>query len=71
MTVQWLVKSQVNPEEMENHLQRAEVQAAINGIESTATRISSTLGMKYLYTAVPVWVKWENHSCGAVVHPIN
>ncbi len=49
-------ESQVNPEEMENHLQRAEVQAAINGIESTATRISSTLGMKYLYTAVPVWV---------------
>jgi two-component system phosphate regulon sensor histidine kinase PhoR len=47
-------ESQTNPIEMENHLQRPEVQAALNGSESTATRISSTLGEQYLYAAVPV-----------------
>lgn len=47
-------ESQTNPAEMENHLQRPEVQAALNGKEDTATRISSTLGQEYLYAAVPV-----------------
>jgi two-component system, OmpR family, phosphate regulon sensor histidine kinase PhoR len=49
-------ESRTNPDEMENHLQRAEVQAALKGKESTATRISSTLGKQYLYAAVPVMV---------------
>lgn len=49
-------ESQVNPTDMENHLQRAEVQAALKGEEATATRISSTLGKEYLYAAVPVTV---------------
>jgi two-component system phosphate regulon sensor histidine kinase PhoR len=44
------------PSEMENHLQRSEVQGALKGEESTATRISSTLGKQYLYAAVPVKV---------------
>lgn len=48
-------ESQTNPAEMENHLQRPEVQAALRGEEASATRISSTLGVPYLYTAVPVW----------------
>ncbi len=39
---------------MENHLQRPEVQSALKGEEGSATRISSTLGVPYLYTAVPV-----------------
>jgi two-component system phosphate regulon sensor histidine kinase PhoR len=47
-------ESQANPTEMENHLQRSEVQNALKGEESTATRISSTLGKQYLYAAAPV-----------------
>jgi two-component system phosphate regulon sensor histidine kinase PhoR len=47
-------ESQANPSEMENHLQRPEVQAALQGEEGTATRISSTLGERYLYAAIPV-----------------
>ncbi len=47
-------ESQTNPAEMENHLQRPEVQSALQGKEASATRISSTLGVRYLYTAVPV-----------------
>jgi two-component system, OmpR family, phosphate regulon sensor histidine kinase PhoR len=47
-------ESQTDPAEMENHLQRPEVQSAIKGDEGTATRISSTLGKEYLYAAVPV-----------------
>ena len=47
-------ESQSNPGEMENHLQRPEIQAALSGGEGTATRISSTLGQQYLYAAVPV-----------------
>jgi two-component system, OmpR family, phosphate regulon sensor histidine kinase PhoR len=49
-------ESQINPAEMENHLQRPEVQAALQGKESTATRLSNTLGQQYLYAAVPVMV---------------
>jgi two-component system, OmpR family, phosphate regulon sensor histidine kinase PhoR len=49
-----IAESQTNPGEMENHLQRPEIQAALSGQESTATRISSTLGQRYLYVAVPV-----------------
>lgn len=48
-------ESQTDPTEMENHLQRPEVQSALRGEESSATRISSTLGVPYLYTAAPVW----------------
>ncbi|MEI8131167.1 MAG: ATP-binding protein [Leptolinea sp.] len=47
-------ESQTNLAEMENHLQRPEIQAALSGNEATATRISSTLGVQYLYAAVPV-----------------
>jgi len=49
-------ESQTNPSEMENHLERSEVQSALKGNEATATRISSTLGIQYLYAAVPVKV---------------
>ncbi|GAP20919.1 ATP-binding protein [Leptolinea tardivitalis] len=49
-------ESQTNPSEMENHLERFEVQSALKGNEATATRISSTLGKQYLYAAVPVKV---------------
>ncbi len=47
-------ESNANPSEMENHLQRSEVQSALQGKEATATRISSTLGQQYLYAAVPI-----------------
>ncbi|NMB53178.1 MAG: cell wall metabolism sensor histidine kinase WalK [Leptolinea sp.] len=52
-------ESQTTPAEMENHLQRAEVQSALKGTEATATRISSTLGKQYLYAAVPVNVNGQ------------
>lgn len=48
-------ESQTDPGGMENHLRRPEVQAALNGGEASATRVSSTLGKASLYTAVPVY----------------
>ncbi len=47
-------ESKTDPTGMENHLQRSEVQSALQGNEATATRISSTLGKQYLYAAAPV-----------------
>jgi two-component system phosphate regulon sensor histidine kinase PhoR len=52
--------SETNPAEMENHLQRPEIQTALSGLEGTATRISSTIGVRYLYTAIPVLDKSGN-----------
>ncbi|HWQ45790.1 MAG TPA: ATP-binding protein [Longilinea sp.] len=40
--------------EMENHLDRPEVQQALNGEEGTATRFSRTIGMTMLYIAEPI-----------------
>ncbi len=44
--------SQSDPQEMANHLLRPEVQTALSAGEGSATRISSTVGISYLYTAV-------------------
>lgn len=49
-----LGESETNPTEMENHLNRPEVQGALKGNETTVTRLSATLGANYLYAAVPV-----------------
>jgi two-component system, OmpR family, phosphate regulon sensor histidine kinase PhoR len=42
------------PESMENHLARPEVQAALTGATGTAVRRSRTLGVDFLYVAIPL-----------------
>lgn len=42
------------PERMENHRSRPEVQAALEGKEGFAVRPSPTLGIPFLYVAIPV-----------------
>ncbi len=47
-------ESNFSAEEMENHLNRPEIQQALNGITSTETRFSDTLQMPMLYSAAPI-----------------
>jgi two-component system phosphate regulon sensor histidine kinase PhoR len=47
-------ESDHNLVEMENHLDRPEVQQALSGVEGIATRFSRTVGMTMLYIAVPI-----------------
>ena len=49
-----LGESSLDPREMENHLNRPEVQGALRGQVTTATRYSSTLKGEMLYAAAPV-----------------
>lgn len=49
-----LAESDTDAGEMENHLDRPEVQSALAGILTTQTRFSSTLGVPMLYTAAPI-----------------
>ena len=49
-----LADSEANPAEMENHATRPEFAAALHGEVGTATRLSKTLGVEFLYIAVPV-----------------
>ncbi|HET8549798.1 MAG TPA: ATP-binding protein [Bryobacteraceae bacterium] len=46
--------SEADPVHMENHASRPEVAAALRRKTGSNTRTSSTLGVKYLYVAVPV-----------------
>jgi two-component system phosphate regulon sensor histidine kinase PhoR len=46
--------SDYDPVQMDNHLDRPEVQKAISGSEASEIRFSSTLFRNFLYTAVPV-----------------
>jgi two-component system phosphate regulon sensor histidine kinase PhoR len=45
--------SEADPKTMENHAARAEVAAALKGLTGTATRLSHTVGVEFLYVAVP------------------
>lgn len=49
-----LAESDLNPASLENHLDRPEVQNALNGEESTEIRFSNTLLTRMLYAAVPI-----------------
>ena len=49
-----LGESNTDPREMENHLNRPEVQGALQGKVTTATRYSTTLKVNMLYAAAPV-----------------
>lgn len=57
-------ESQYEPEIMENHLGRVEVQSALNKGVGTDSRISPTLGVPMTYLAVPVF---ENGEVKAIV----
>lgn len=49
-----LAESDANPARMENHAMRPEVIEALHGATGSDTRLSHTLGVKFLYVAVPV-----------------
>lgn len=48
-----LADSEADPKSMENHAGRPEVAAALNGQNGSATRLSHTVGVEFLYVAVP------------------
>src|SRR5215472_1594093 len=48
-----LADSQADPKTMENHAGRPEVVEALQGKNGTATRLSHTVGVEFLYVAVP------------------
>jgi two-component system phosphate regulon sensor histidine kinase PhoR len=48
-----LADSEADPKTMENHAGRPEVAAALKGSKGAATRLSHTVGVEFLYVAVP------------------
>ena len=48
-----LADTEANPKTMENHAGRPEVVAALKGNDGAATRVSHTVGVEFLYVAVP------------------
>jgi len=48
-----LAESEANPERMENHRNRPEIAAALQGTTGSAMRTSPTLGVPFFYVAVP------------------
>ena len=48
-----LADSEADPASMENHALRPEVVSALNGNPGAATRLSKTVGIEFLYVAVP------------------
>ena len=48
-----LADSEADPKTMENHAGRPEVAAALKGSNGLATRVSKTVGIEFLYLAVP------------------
>ena len=48
-----LADSEADSATMENHAQRPEVVSALKGIPGAATRLSKTVGVEFLYVAVP------------------
>src|ERR1039457_7080034 len=49
-----LADSDADPEKMENHSTRPEFIAALQGRVGSATRLSHTVGVQFLYVAVPI-----------------
>ncbi len=48
-----LADTEADPKTMENHAGRPEVVAALKGNDGAATRVSHTVGVEFLYVAVP------------------
>lgn len=46
--------SEADPAHMENHGQRPEIAAALQGVDGSSIRSSSTIGVQFLYVAIPV-----------------
>ncbi len=51
---QVLADSDANRAKMENHASRQEMRAALNGAVGSDSRVSSTIGVRMLYVAIPV-----------------
>lgn len=51
---QVLADSEAQPEKMENHRDRPELQTAFGGAIGSTTRLSKTIGVEFLYVALPV-----------------
>jgi len=49
-----LADSEADPEQMENHAERPEFAAALQGRAASSTRVSKTVGTELLYVAVPI-----------------
>lgn len=49
-----LADSEANPSEMDNHAQRPEFVAALTGKGGSNERVSATVGVPFLYVAVPI-----------------
>lgn len=49
-----------NPEVMDNHRHRPEIEIAFNGQTGSSLRFSNTLGERMLYAAIPLYGDWEN-----------
>ncbi len=49
-----LAESDASPEHMENHAKRPEVRAALRGQDGWSKRTSPTLGVDFLYVAIPI-----------------
>jgi len=49
-----LADSEANPDKMENHATRPEFVAALHGQQGASTRLSRTVGVEFLYVAVPI-----------------
>lgn len=48
-----LADTEADPKTMENHASRPEIVAALQGTKGAATRVSRTVGVEFLYVAVP------------------
>ena len=59
-----------DPAKMENHANRPEVAAALNGTDSTIIRHSSTLGYNMLYAAVPISISGKVVGCARTAIPL-
>ncbi len=59
-----LADSEADPAEMDNHADRPEIKAALAGEEATANRRSPTLGLDFVYAAVPL--RWGARPSGAL-----
>lgn len=56
-----------NPERMDNHRQRPEIDTAFSGETGYSLRFSNTLGQRLLYTAIPIY-DTDAHGAGETVN---
>ena len=59
-----LADSKENPESMDNHRQRPEINQAFSGTPGTSLRFSNTIGERMLYAAIPLTLKSSGSNSG-------